>query len=87
MLNTPETTERAVRTMTVRELYSRAQTGMAMANGEVHALAERLRTRAIALRAEADEIDAFLKKATRHTDSWYENIVVERDLAHRILKD
>lgn len=64
---------------TVAEAYSDGQTAMAMAKGESHALRYRLYQRAIALRQEADEIDAFLAQATQHTDSWYDEIVARRD--------
>lgn len=71
---------------TVAEAYGDAQTAIAMAKGEAWQLRERLRLRAVSMRAEADAIDAFLETSTKRTDSWYDEILARHD-ASRLKSD
>lgn len=66
---------------TVQDTYTRATTGLAFAVGEATKIKNILADRAKRLRAEADEIDTFLKTASKHTDDWYEIISSECNAA------
>lgn len=62
---------------TVQDTYTRATTGLALAVGEASKMKTILADRSRRLREEADEIDAFLKTASKRTDEWYEIISSE----------
>jgi hypothetical protein len=80
--NTRERSGEIVSEMTIPELYSRAHTALVMARSEQHTICDWLRQRRWKLAAEIEEIDALLSGGFRQTESWYETIVVERDIAH-----
>lgn len=65
--------------MTVPDLYRRVTTNSAMAKSEVWALKGYLQRRRDTLQAEIEEIDKILLTASKHTDSWYDQLMAERD--------
>ena len=85
-VNTPERSAEIVKEMTVPKLYSRAQTGLAMAKTEVWALKALLERHKLKLQSEIAEIDQVLVKASEQTDSWYDVIYTEMDIASRMDK-
>jgi hypothetical protein len=81
-VNTRERSGEIVSDMTIPRLYSRVQIAMTMARSEQTAIRGWLEQRKQRLAAEIEEIDALLAKGFPETDSWYETISVEREIAH-----
>ena len=66
-------------TQTIKELYSRFHTAMAMAKTEGWTLRGKIEAEIAELRALADRLEKFLaREPTREIDSWYETILEER---------
>ncbi len=63
--------------------FNRAQTAIAMAKAENHALQSQLLVFRNELIQLIERIEAFIPSAASETDSWYETIVAEHDAAQR----